>query len=208
MRGKFITIEGQDGAGKSTNIAAMQTYLETTSIKFVHTREPGGTELGEKLRALLLNSNESIADKSELLMMFAARAQHIEKVIEPALSQGIWVVCDRFTDASYAYQGAGRGLSFADIALLENYVQAGLTPDLTLVLDLPVQLSEQRAGQRSTPDRFEQQQQHFKQNVRDCYLNRANNEPKRMKVVDASQSLEAVKDDVIRVLSEFCLKHG
>ena len=152
MRGKFITIEGQDGAGKSTNVSAMQEYLSSNSIDFIHTREPGGTELGEKLRELLLNSSESIADKSELLMMFAARAQHIESVIEPALSSGTWVLCDRFTDASYAYQGAGRGISFDDIALLESYVQQGLTPDLTLVLDLPVQLGEQRAGQRSVPD--------------------------------------------------------
>ena len=208
MRGKFITIEGQDGAGKSTNVSAMQEYLSSNSIDFIHTREPGGTELGEKLRELLLNSSESIADKSELLMMFAARAQHIESVIEPALSSGTWVLCDRFTDASYAYQGAGRGISFDDIALLESYVQQGLTPDLTLVLDLPVQLSEQRAGQRSAPDRFEQQQQDFKQKVRDCYLQRAQDEPTRMKVIDAAKPLDDVKASVINVLSEFCSSYA
>lgn len=208
MRGKFITIEGQDGAGKSTNVSAMQEYLSSNSIDFIHTREPGGTELGEKLRELLLNSSEPIADKSELLMMFAARAQHIESVIEPALSSGTWVLCDRFTDASYAYQGAGRGISFDDIALLESYVQQGLTPDLTLVLDLPVQLSEQRAGQRSAPDRFEQQQQDFKQKVRDCYLRRAQDEPTRMKVIDASKPLDDVKASVINVLSEFCSSYA
>ena len=208
MRGKFITIEGQDGAGKSTNVSAMQEYLSSNSIDFIHTREPGGTELGEKLRELLLNSSESIADKSELLMMFAARAQHIESVIEPALSSGTWVLCDRFTDASYAYQGAGRGISFDDIALLESYVQQGLTPDLTLVLDLPVQLSEQRAGQRSVPDRFEQQQQDFKQKVRDCYLQRAQDEPVRMKVIDAAKPLDDVKVSVINVLSEFCSSYA
>ena len=208
MRGKFITIEGQDGAGKSTNVSAMQEYLSSNSIDFIHTREPGGTELGEKLRELLLNSSESIADKSELLMMFAARAQHIESVIEPALSSGTWVLCDRFTDASYAYQGAGRGISFDDIALLESYVQQGLTPDLTLVLDLPVQLSEQRAGQRSAPDRFEQQQQDFKQKVRDCYLRRAQDEPTRMKVIDAAKPLDDVKVSVINVLSEFCSSYA
>ena len=208
MRGKFITIEGQDGAGKSTNVSAMQEYLSSNSIDFIHTREPGGTELGEKLRELLLNSSEPIADKSELLMMFAARAQHIESVIEPALSSGTWVLCDRFTDASYAYQGAGRGISFDDIALLESYVQQGLTPDLTLVLDLPVQLSEQRAGQRSAPDRFEQQQQDFKQKVRDCYLQRAQDEPTRMKVIDAAKPLDDVKASVINVLSEFCSSYA
>ena len=208
MRGKFITIEGQDGAGKSTNVSAMQEYLSSNSIDFIHTREPGGTDLGEKLRELLLNSSEPIADKSELLMMFAARAQHIESVIEPALSSGTWVLCDRFTDASYAYQGAGRGISFDDIALLESYVQQGLTPDLTLVLDLPVQLSEQRAGQRSVPDRFEQQQQDFKQKVRDCYLQRAQDEPVRMKVIDAAKPLDDVKVSVINVLSEFCSSYA
>ena len=208
MRGKFITIEGQDGAGKSTNVSAMKEYLSSNSIDFIHTREPGGTELGEKLRELLLNSSESIADKSELLMMFAARAQHIESVIEPALSSGTWVLCDRFTDASYAYQGAGRGISFDDIALLESYVQQGLAPDLTLVLDLPVLLSEQRAGQRSAPDRFEQQQQDFKQKVRDCYLRRAQDEPTRMKVIDASKPLDDVKASVINVLSEFCSSYA
>lgn len=204
MRGKFITIEGQDGAGKSTNVAAMQEYLQTQSIDFVHTREPGGTDLGEKIRELLLNSSDAIADKTELLMMFAARAQHIESVIEPALSKGVWVLCDRFTDATYAYQGAGRGLSVNDIQLLETYVQAGLVPDLTLVLDLPIEVSESRAGQRSAPDRFERQKHDFKQNVRDCYLARARNEPDRMKVVDASESLELVKQSVVFLLTTFC----
>ena len=204
MRGKFITIEGQDGAGKSTNVAAMQEYLSAQSIDFVHTREPGGTDLGEKIRELLLNSPDVIADKTELLMMFAARAQHIESVIEPALNKGTWVLCDRFTDATYAYQGAGRGLNVNDIQLLEEYVQAGLTPDLTVVLDLPIEVSENRAGQRSAPDRFERQKHDFKQNVRDCYLSRASNEPNRMKVVDASLSLDEVKQSVVSVLADFC----
>lgn len=204
MRGKFITIEGQDGAGKSTNVAAMQEYLSAQSIDFVHTREPGGTDLGEKIRELLLNSPDVIANKTELLMMFAARAQHIESVIEPALNKGTWVLCDRFTDATYAYQGAGRGLNVNDIQLLEEYVQAGLTPDLTIVLDLPIEVSESRAGQRSAPDRFERQKHDFKQNVRDCYLSRASNEPDRMKVVDASLSLDEVKQSVVSALTDFC----
>lgn len=204
MRGKFITIEGQDGAGKSTNVAAMQEYLAAQGLDFIHTREPGGTPLGEDIRQLLLNSSGVIADKAELLMMFAARAQHIEMVIEPALSQGQWVLCDRFTDASYAYQGSGRGLGFDGIKLLETYVQEGLTPDLTLLLDLPVAVSEDRAGQRSAPDRFEQQKQDFKQKVRDCYLDRAAQEPHRIKVVDASQTLDEVKNSVLLTLSKFC----
>ena len=204
MRGKFITIEGQDGAGKSTNVAAMQECLTAKGVDFIHTREPGGTSLGENIRELLLNSSDIIADKTELLMMFAARAQHIEYVIEPALSQGKWVLCDRFTDATYAYQGSGRGLGFDGIKLLEAYVQDGLTPDLTLLLDLPIEVSENRAGQRSAPDRFEKQKHHFKQKVRDCYLARAEQEPHRIKVVDASQSLEQVKESVLLTLSEFC----
>ncbi len=208
VRGKFITIEGQDGAGKSTNVASMREYLESKNIEFVHTREPGGTSLGEKIRELLLNSLDKIADKTELLMMFAARAQHIESVIEPALSKGVWVLCDRFTDATYAYQGGGRGLNMDDICLLENYVQAGLTPDLTLVLDLPIEVSESRAGQRSEPDRFERQKHDFKQKVRDCYLSRAAAEPERIKVVDASQSLDSVKTSVALVLSEFCVSNA
>jgi len=203
-RGKFLTIEGQDGAGKSTNIAIMQAHLEESGIEFVQTREPGGTAFGEKVRELILNSGDDLmGNKSELLLMFAARAQHIETVIEPALKSGKWVLCDRFTDASYAYQGAGRNMGMADIQLLEDYVQQGLTPDLTLVLDLPTEMGESRAGQRSAPDRFEQQKLDFKQRVRDCYLTRAKEEPQRMKVIDASQSLEQVKQSVLQEMREF-----
>ena len=203
-RGKFLTIEGQDGAGKSTNIAIMQAHLEENGIEFVQTREPGGTAFGEKVRELILNSGDDLmGNKSELLLMFAARAQHIETVIEPVLKSGKWVLCDRFTDASYAYQGAGRNMGMADIQLLEDYVQQGLTPDLTLVLDLPTEMGESRAGQRSAPDRFEQQKLDFKQRVRDCYLARAKEEPQRMKVIDASQSLEQVKQSVLQEMREF-----
>ena len=203
-RGKFLTIEGQDGAGKSTNIAIMQAHLEENGIEFVQTREPGGTAFGEKVRELILNSGDDLmGNKSELLLMFAARAQHIETVIEPVLKSGKWVLCDRFTDASYAYQGAGRNMGMADIQLLEDYVQQGLTPDLTLVLDLPTEMGESRAGQRSAPDRFEQQKLDFKQRVRDCYLTRAKEEPQRMKVIDASESLEQVKQSVLQEMREF-----
>ena len=204
MRGKFITVEGQDGAGKSTNIGVVQRFLEHKSIDFVVSREPGGTSFGESLRELLLNSGENeVGDMAELLMMFAARAQHIEDVIEPALSSGKWVICDRFTDATYAYQGAGRGLKLSNISKLEYVVQGGLRPDLTILLDLPVVLGEQRAGQRSDPDRFEQQKIDFKQRVRDCYLQRAEVEPCRIKTVDASRSIEHVDASIVQILQEF-----
>ncbi|MBL4672065.1 MAG: dTMP kinase [Arenicella sp.] len=203
-RGKFITIEGQDGAGKTTNAAVIKDYLETASIPFVHSREPGGTALGESVRDLILNSDdEKIGDKAELLLMFAARAQHIQDVIEPALARGDWVLCDRFTDATYAYQGGGRGMPMKHISELEHYVQGCLRPDLTVLLDLPVALGEMRAGQRSDPDRFEQQQLNFKQGVRDCYLARASAEPNRIKVVDASQSIDAVSGAIGAIMEVF-----
>ena len=202
--GKFISIEGQDGAGKSTNVAVLKECLETAGIPFIHSREPGGTALGESLRELLLNSKaNSIGNKAELLMVFAARAQHIEDVINPALANGTWVLCDRFTDASYAYQGGGRGMPHADIVLLEQYVQGELRPDLTLLLDIPVELGESRAAQRSAPDRFEIEQQTFKQKVRNCYLERAKNEPSRIKVIDSSGSLENVKNQVETAIQAF-----
>lgn len=203
-RGKFITIEGQDGAGKSTNVSVVKESLNNNRIPFVHSREPGGTQLGETLRELLLSSKDnSIGNKAELLLVFAARAQHIEEVIEPALASGKWVLCDRFTDATYAYQGGGRGMNLAEIADLEQHVQGPLRPDLTLLLDIPVELSESRAGQRSEPDRFELQQQTFKQKVRDCYLQRSEHEPGRMKVIDSSLSIDGVRTQVEYVINTF-----
>lgn len=203
-RGKFITIEGQDGAGKSTNIAVIEQYLSGHNISYVKTREPGGTPFGEQIRQLLLGSNEElIGDKAELLLIFAARAQHIAAVIEPALAGGNWVLCDRFTDATYAYQGGGRGLSFSDIGELEQSVQGSLRPDLTLLLDLPVLMGESRAGQRSKPDRFEQQQIEFKQRVRECYLSLAKTHPQRIKVIDASANLQQVKAAIVNLLEDF-----
>lgn len=203
-RGKFITIEGQDGAGKSTNVSVVKESLNNNRIPFVHSREPGGTQLGETLRELLLSSKDnSIGNKAELLLVFAARAQHIEEVIEPALASGKWVLCDRFTDATYAYQGGGRGMNLAEIADLEQHVQGALRPDLTLLLDIPVELGESRAGQRSEPDRFELQQQTFKQKVRDCYLQRSEHEPGRMKVIDSSLSIDGVRTQVEYVINTF-----
>lgn len=203
-RGKFITIEGQDGAGKSTNVSVIKERLIANNIPFVHSREPGGTALGERLRELLLNSKDnSIGNKAELLLVFAARAQHIEEIIEPALASGQWVLCDRFTDATYAYQGGGRGMNSNEISELEQHVQGALRPDLTLLLDIPVELGERRAGQRSEPDRFELQQQSFKQKVRECYLQRADNEPGRMKIIDSSLSIDDVKTQVEHVMNTF-----
>ena len=204
MSGRFITIEGQDGAGKSTNIGVVKQYLESKGIEFIQTREPGGTAFGEQVREQLLNDGDDlIGDKAELLMIFAARAQHLEQVILPALNKGEWVLCDRFTDATYAYQGGGRGLNVDQIATLEQLVQGTTRPDLTLLLDLPTELGESRAGQRSAPDRFEQQKNHFKERVRDCYLARAKAEPERIKVIDASRSLEEVKTAILEELERF-----
>ncbi|RBP48412.1 dTMP kinase [Arenicella xantha] len=204
MRGRFITVEGQDGAGKSTNIAVIQRVLEERDIGFVLSREPGGTRFGERVRDMLLNSHDDeIGDVAELLVIFAARAQHLQEVIEPALAAGRWVLCDRFTDATYAYQGGGRQMDVSMISSLENLVQRELRPDLTLLLDVPVEVGETRADKRSEPDRFEQQKQAFKRNVRACYLDRANAEPARFSVIDASQTFVQVERDVRTVVKRF-----
>ena len=203
-QGKFITVEGQDGAGKSTNIEIIEAVLQQHNIEYVHTREPGGTELGEKLRALLLNDSDAmIGDTAELLIIFAARAQHLDEVIKPALAAGKWVLCDRFTDATYAYQGGGRGLDVKTISALETLVQGDLRPDLTVLLDVPVSVGEERADNRGEPDRFEQQQQSFKQRVRACYLARAKEEPARFSIVDASLALAQVQAQVEQVLVDY-----
>ena len=206
-RGYFITIEGQDGAGKSSNIEAILNVLKEHDIDFVTTREPGGTELGEVLRGLLLGSNSaykgSISDMSELLLVFAARAQHLEQVIVPALEQGTWVVCDRFTDATFAYQGGGRDMGSETIERLQELVQGPIKPDMTVLLDVPVQVGEDRAGARSTPDRFELENITFKLKVRDAYLKLPNSEPNRVKLVNANNNLETVQNDVAQLTHQF-----
>jgi len=203
-RGKFITIEGQDGAGKSTNIKVVEKFLQQKGILFVHSREPGGTPFGENIRKTLLNStDDKIGNTAELLLIFAARAQHIEQVIEPALASGKWVVCDRFTDATYAYQGAGRALDLTMIAQLEQDVQGALRPDLTLLLDLPIEIGASRAGQRSEPDRFELQKVEFKQRVREGYLSLLKQHPERIKVVDASLDILSVAQKIEHLLQDF-----
>lgn len=203
MRGKFITIEGAEGVGKTTNIEFIQTFLQQAGIDFITTREPGGTPLAEKIRDLLLDARQSaMCDDTELLLMFAARAQHLHEVIRPALERGQWVVCDRFTDATYAYQGGGRGIANERIAQLESWVQGTLRPDLTLLLDVPVALGMERAGNRSAPDRFEQEKLEFFERVRATYLHRAESEPGRYRVVDASLALPAVQRQIETVFTE------
>jgi dTMP kinase len=202
-RGLFITLEGGEGAGKSTNLAYARQCLEQAGRTVVVTREPGGTELGERVRDILLHRRDlDISAECELLLMFAARAEHLAKVIRPALSAGKTVLCDRFTDATYAYQGGGRGIPAERIAIIEDWVQGSLRPDLTLVFDLPVQAGRARAGQRSEPDRFEQESNEFFTRVRAAYLARAAREPGRMRVIDASRNLEQVQRQISAILRE------
>ena len=203
-KGKFITLEGGEGVGKTTNLAFIKDYLEQHNITVVVTREPGGTPLAEKLRQLLLDKNsEAISDKAELLMIFAARAQHIKHVIEPALARGDWVLCDRFTDATYAYQGGGRNMRVSTITWLENLVQGNLKPDLTLLFDAPVELGMERARNRSIFDRFESEKISFFEQVRRAYLLQAELYPERIKVIKANQPLLEVQRTLINAIGTF-----
>ena len=203
-KGKFITLEGGEGVGKTTNLAFIKDYLVQHNITVVVTREPGGTPLAEKLRQLLLDKNsEAISDKAELLMIFAARSQHIKHVIEPALARGDWVLCDRFTDATYAYQGGGRNMRVSTIAWLENLVQGNLKPDLTLLFDAPVELGMERARNRSIFDRFESEKISFFEQVRRAYLLQAELYPERIKVIKANQPLLEVQRTLINAIGTF-----
>ena len=200
-RGKFITIEGGEGVGKSTQIVALRDLLAARGVEVVFTREPGGTRRAERIRELLLEtSDEAMPGTCELLLMFAARSTHIENVIRPALERGAWVVCDRFTDATYAYQGGGRGLPREHIATLEKLVQRDLQPDLTLLLDAPLEISSARASARNaaagSSDRFEREQREFFERVRAIYLDRALAEPNRFVLIDAAASVDAVTQSV------------
>ena len=205
--GKFITLEGIDGAGKSTQLAWIIELLQRAGLTAVVTREPGGTPLGEQLRALLLDKSISMHPETEALLMFAARREHLDKVILPALAQGRWVISDRFTDASFAYQGGGRGLDSGKLAILEQWVQGTLQPDLTLYFDVPVEVGQQRVSQIKSVDRFEKEQADFFQRVRAAYLDRAKQFPERIKRIDSSQSLAEVKAAVERTL-QCVLNHG
>jgi len=204
MTGKFITVEGIEGAGKTTCMQVVTDVIEQQGISAIHTREPGGTDLGEDLRNLLLGHKYTgMSDDAELLMMFAARAEHIAQKIKPALDAGNWVLCDRFTDATYAYQGYGRGVSLEKISGLENWVQGELRPDLTLLMDLPVEMGMERAGKRSAPDRFESEAWDFFERIRQGYLSIAAEQSSRVKVIDASQDLHDVQEQVRAAIEAF-----
>jgi dTMP kinase len=197
--GKFISFEGIDGAGKSTHLDWLARHLHKRGLGFVVTREPGGTPLGEKLREILLG--QAMHLETEALLMFAARREHLDKVILPALQEGKWVISDRFSDASFAYQGGGRGLSESKLALLEEWVQAGLQPDLTLLFDVPVEVSRQRLAHNATLDRFEQEKQEFFQRVRESYLRRARQFPQRFRVVDATGDVIQIQKELEDIFS-------
>lgn len=200
-RGKLITLEGGEGVGKTTNLNFIKNYLAEHRIPVLLTREPGGTQLAEKIRGLLLSHDEeAITEQAELLLMFAARSQHISNVILPALSEGTWVVSDRFTDATYAYQGGGRNMSISAIRWLECFVQTGLEPELTLLLDAPVETGLRRARQRAELDRFESESLSFLERVRRSYLLQAELNPERIKVINANRPLFDVQNTIIDVL--------
>jgi len=200
--GCFVTVEGVEGAGKTTQLAFMRAYLEQAGRRVTPTREPGGTPLGEEIRALLLgHRHDGMALATETLLMFAARAEHLERVIRPALATGHWVLCDRFTDATYAYQGGGRGLPAQRIAILEDWAQGTLRPDLTLVFDLPVEMGLERVGRRGAADRFEREEKAFFERIRAVYLDRARRHPDRYRIVNADRPVEAVRAEVETILA-------
>lgn len=209
QRGIFISVEGLEGVGKSTNIAFIEDYLRQLGIGLVVTREPGGTDIAEQIRTLLLSHHqESLCETAELLLVFAARAQHLNKRITPALKKGDWVLCDRFTDATFAYQGAGRGLSANLIAQLQDIVQDSLRPDLTLILDLPVEIGLSRVADRGELDRFESEKLEFFHRVRQAYLQISASDPQRCVVIDASQTLSEVQRDIKKELDRKLLEWG
>ncbi|EGG30008.1 Thymidylate kinase [Aequoribacter fuscus] len=196
-KGYFITFEGGEGTGKSTQLALVKEALEQRGIKVCVTREPGGTELAEEIRRVLLSPrNETVDPTTELLLMFAARAQHLAQVILPAVDRGEWVLCDRFTDATYAYQQGGRGVDEDKIAILERLVQMGFNPDLTLLFDAPIEISLQRMRDRGALDRFEQEGLEFMKRVRSTYLTRARVESERFRVIDATATVDDVRASV------------
>ena len=199
MTGKFITLEGMDGAGKSTHIPSIIELLQTRGVEVVSTREPGGTALGERLREILLHEN--MHAETETLLMFAARREHIASVIAPALARGAYVLSDRFTDATYAYQCGAKGVSSAKVQLLEQWVQADLQPDITLLFDVPVEVSMQRLATARTPDKFERETADFFTRIRQAYLQRAAQNPVRFRIIDANMPLEKVKQSVEDIIT-------
>ena len=202
MTGKFISFEGGDGAGKSTQLSLLSGDLEALGRRVILTREPGGTRLSEQIRSWVLHESGALCKQAELLLIFAARAQHISEVIRPALLRGDWVLCDRFTDASYAYQGGGRGIPVGFIQQIEAVSTEGMRPDLTLLLDLPViQGIERSVGRGQGGDRFEEQDLEFKQRVRQAYLDRQSDEPDRIRIINATKSVESVHTQIWDLVS-------
>jgi dTMP kinase len=207
--GKFITVEGVEGVGKTTNLTFIRDYLTAAGIDLLLTREPGGTPLAEEIRGLLLQTRqESVDAHAELLLIFAARAQHLNQVIFPALARGTWVLCDRFTDATYAYQGGGRGLPVESIQRLETLIQAGRQPDKTFYLDLDVEIGLQRAQKRGNLDRFERENRAFFESVRQAYWDRIHAQPARFAVIDASVSLVEVQAQIAQQLDQLLAKEN
>lgn len=208
-KGLFITVEGVEGAGKTTAVRFLETYFNTLQFKFILTREPGGTEIAEQIRRVLLSHHqENMAADTELLLMFASRAQHIAQVILPALENGCMVISDRFTDATYAYQGGGRGLDATRIAILEQWVQKDLQPDLTLLLDVPIEIGMSRIQSRGAKDRIEHEKLQFFHRVRDIYLQRAAQYPQRFKVIDATQPCTSVQTQLKNIISGFIAEYN
>ena len=203
-KGLFITLEGIEGAGKSTAVDFIEDFLTKEGHDVIKTREPGGTVIGEQIREILLkNENYTLTYDTELLLVFSARAQHIQEVILPALSSGKIILCDRFTDASYAYQGGGRGIDASRINLLEKWVQGDLRPNLTLLFDLDASIGMQRTKKRSDADRFEREEINFFEKIRNTYLERAKNEPQRFRIINSASSLENVKEQIVSILKDF-----
>ena len=206
MRGKFITLEGIDGAGKSTHLQWLVRFLQERAIKVKATREPGGTTLGEKLRELLLDSNERLSSETETLLMFAARREHIEKIIVPALEAGAWVLCDRFTDATYAYQSGGSGVAWDKVAALEQWVHRRLQPDLTVLFDVSPEVGRERAKEGKIADRFEREKQAYFRRVSEAYRRRARENPDRIRVINANGSIAEVRKSLEEIFSSLCSK--
>jgi len=199
--GKFITVEGIEGVGKSTNVAFLREAIEKRGYEVLTTREPGGTPMAERIREMLIeHGDEPVPDITELLLMFASRSLHVNNVIQPALAAGTWVICDRFTDASRAYQGGGRGFPQEDINRLAEWVHGDLRPNLTILLDAPVETGMSRAGRRGSPDRIEIERVEFFEKVRECYLSLAEGDPERFAVIDASRDIDAVRVSIESVI--------
>jgi dTMP kinase len=204
MRGKFITVEGIDGAGKSTHLAWLAQRLPVRGVDVRLTREPGGTEVGEALRRMVLEGRWRLHPETETLMIFAARREHLDKVILPALEAGSWVLCDRFTDATYAYQSGGSGVDWERVRRLEQWTQGNLQPDATLLFDVAPEVGRSRCERLKQPDRFEQEQDAFYQAVRRAYLRRAAEHPQRIRVIDAQADVDSIHAELERWIEELC----